>query len=106
MPGIEELSCTLRELLPQPAAHGSFNVLLSNGQALWAHASTNLYYVVRQHPFSTARLSDEDVSVNFAEHTRASDRVAVVVTAPLTTDEVWTPFTPGELRVFVDGAPA
>jgi predicted glutamine amidotransferase len=39
-----------------------------------------------------------------SEHTRASDRVAVVVTAPLTTDEVWTPFSgPGELRVFVKG---
>ena len=72
---------------------------------MWAHASTNLYYVLRQHPFATARLSDEDVSVNFAEHTRPSDRVAVVVTAPLTTNEVWTPLAPGELKVFVDGAP-
>jgi hypothetical protein len=36
VPGIDELSCTLRELLPVPAAHGTFNVLLSNGQALWA----------------------------------------------------------------------
>ena len=106
VPSVAELTLTLRELVPRIARHGTFNFLLSNGQALWAHASTNLYYVVRQHPFSTARLSDEDVSVNFAEHTRASDRVAVVVTAPLTTDEVWTPFTPGELRVFVDGAPA
>ena len=106
LPSVQELTLTLRELVPRIARHGTFNFLLSNGQALWAHASTNLYFVVRQHPFSTARLSDEDVSVNFAEHTHASDRVAVVVTAPLTTDEVWTPFTPGELRVFVDGAPA
>jgi predicted glutamine amidotransferase len=106
VPSVAELTLTLRELVPRIARHGTFNFLLSNGQALWAHASTNLYYVVRQHPFSTARLSDEDVSVNFAEHTHASDRVAVVVTAPLTTDEVWTPFTPGELSVFVDGAPA
>jgi predicted glutamine amidotransferase len=29
--------------------------------------------------------------------------VAVVVTAPLTTNEVWTPFAAGELKVFVDG---
>ena len=26
-----------------------------------------------------------------------------MVTAPLTTDEVWTQMQPGELRVFVDG---
>jgi predicted glutamine amidotransferase len=40
VPGIDELSCTLRELLPQLARHGTFNLLLSNGQALWAHATT------------------------------------------------------------------
>lgn len=105
VPDVHELTLTLRELTPQIAKHGTFNFLLSNGEALWAHASTSLYHVVRQHPFSRATLSDEDVSINFAEHADPGDRVAVVVTAPLTTDEVWTPFVPGELKVFVDGAP-
>ena len=41
--------------------------------------------------------------MNFAEHTRESDRVAVVVTQPLTTDEAWTPLVPGQLYTFVDG---
>jgi predicted glutamine amidotransferase len=41
VPTLPELGCTLRELLPQLAAHGTFNMLLSNGQALWAHASTH-----------------------------------------------------------------
>ncbi|MCZ8294789.1 MAG: class II glutamine amidotransferase [Hylemonella sp.] len=104
VPPIAELTLTLRELVPQIAQHGTFNFLLSNGEALWAHASTNLYHVVRQHPFGSATLRDEDLSVNFAEHAAPGDRVAVVVTAPLTTNEVWTPFAPGELRVFVDGA--
>jgi glutamine amidotransferase len=106
VPSVAELTLTLRELAPQIAKHGTFNFLLSNGEALWAHASTQLWHVVRQHPFGSATLRDEDLSVNFAEHAAPGDRVAVVVTAPLTTDEVWTPFTPGELRVFVDGAPA
>jgi len=44
------------------------------------------------------------VSIDFAEHTNASDRVAVVVSATLTTNEHWTAFAPGELKVFVDGA--
>ena len=105
MPPVEELTRTLRELTPQIASHGTFNMLLSNGQALWAHASTKLCYVVRQHPFSNARLADEDLCVNFAEHTTPSDRVAVVATTPLTSNEQWTPFAPGELKVFVDGAP-
>ncbi len=105
VPSITELTLTLRELVPQIAKHGTFNFLLSNGEALWAHASTNLYHVVRQHPFGSATLSDEDLSVNFAEHAAPGDRVAVVVTAPLTTNEQWTAFAPGELKVFVGGAP-
>ena len=104
VPSIHELSITLRELARHIASCGTFNFLLSNGQALWAHASTNLYYVERKHPFAHATLSDDEVSVNFAEHTSPNDRVAVVVTAPLTTNEAWTAFAPGELKVFVDGA--
>ncbi|MCA0324195.1 MAG: class II glutamine amidotransferase [Proteobacteria bacterium] len=106
VPPVGELTRTLAELVPQVARHGTFNMLLSNGEALWAHASTKLCYVVRQHPFASARLSDEDLAVNFAEHTTPDDRVAVVATTPLTCDEAWTPFQPGQLRVFVDGAPA
>ncbi len=105
VPPVDELTRTLRELLPQVARHGTFNMLLSNGEALWAHASTKLCYIVRQHPFASARLADEDLSINFAEHTTPSDRVAVVATTPLTCDEQWTEFAPGELKVFVDGAP-
>ena len=105
VPSVAELTRTLRELVPCVARFGTFNMLLSNGEALWAHGSTKLCYVVRQHPFATARLADEDLSVNFAEHTTPDDRVAVVATTPLTCDEQWTPFAPGELKVFVDGAP-
>jgi len=103
VPSVQELSRTLAELLPQPAAHGSFNVLLSNGQALWAHASTHLWSVQRSHPFGAARLADEDLSVDFAALTTPSDRVAVVATEPLTSDEAWRAFVPGELRVFAGG---
>jgi glutamine amidotransferase len=103
VPTIDELSCTLRELLPQPARHGTFNVLLSNGQALWAHGTTKLWSVERAHPFTAATLADEDLSVDFAAHTTPQDRVAVVATEPLTANETWVPFAPGELLLFVGG---
>jgi predicted glutamine amidotransferase len=105
VPSVTELTATLSELVPLVAARGSFNFMLSNGQALWAHCSTQLHYLVRQHPFRTAALQDEDLSVNFASMTTPRDRVAVVVTEPLTRDETWVPIAPGTLRVFVDGAP-
>ena len=105
VPSVAELTLTLRELVPQIAHHGTFNFLLSNGEALWAHATTKLHYLVRQHPFATATLGDEDLSVNFAEHAAEHDRVAVVATTPLTTNETWTSLASGELKVFVDGLP-
>ena len=106
VPDVAELTLTLRELVPAIAAHGTFNFMLSNGQALWAHASTRLHYVERRHPFTQAQLSDEDLSIDFAQHTQPTDRVAVVVTAPLTVNETWVPFEAGELKVFVDGVVA
>jgi predicted glutamine amidotransferase len=105
VPPTEELTATLRELVPRIASHGTFNFMLSNGEALWAHCSTKLCYLVRQHPFRQARLQDDDISVNFAELTTPADRVAIVVTEPLTRDEEWTVFAPGELKVFSAGAP-
>jgi glutamine amidotransferase len=103
VPSVQELSITLSELVPQIAQHGTFNFLLSNGQALWAHASTQLHFVLRRHPFKLATLRDEDLSVNFADQTRTTDRVAIVVTAPLTTDESWTALAPGRVYTFEDG---
>ena len=103
VPDVAELTLTLRELLPQPASHGNFNLLLSNGQALWAHCSSRLHFLERAHPFGHATLSDEDVTVNFAAHTTPEDRVAVVATEPMTRDEAWAPIAAGTLHTFVDG---
>lgn len=103
VPTIGELTITLRELLPQPAAHGTFNLLLSNGQALWAHCSTQLHSTLRAHPFGEATLADDDMSVDFGAHTTPNDRVAVVATEPMTSNEHWQTMRVGEVRVFVGG---
>ena len=105
VPDIAELSRTLRELIPTIAAHGTFNLLLSNGQALWAHASTRLHWLQRQHPFCAATLADDELSVDFATLTQPSDRIVVVATEPLTKGEAWVEMAPGTLQVFVGGAP-
>jgi glutamine amidotransferase len=102
---LPELRAAIGELAGEIAASGSFNMMLSDGSALFAHCSTKLCYVVRQHPFASAHLSDEDLSVDFSTVTTPRDRVAIIVTEPLTKNEQWTEFAPGELKVFVDGAP-
>lgn len=104
-PALADLRTALGELVQSIAAHGAFNMMLSDGSALFAHCSTRLCYVVREYPFPTAQLSDEDVRVDFSQVTTPDDRVAVIVTEPLTTNEKWTEFQPGEMKVFVDGTP-
>ncbi len=105
LPSIEEMTLTLRELVPQVRRFGTFNFLLSNGDALWAHCSTKLHYLVRQHPFAQATLMDQDWTVDFAQLNQPGERAAVIVTQPLTKNEDWIAFEPNELKVFVDGLP-
>lgn len=102
-PSIDALTETLRELVPQIARHGTFNFMLSQGDALWAHCSTKLHYLVRQAPFGTARLQDGDMSLNFEELLKPGDQAVVIATEPLTAGEVWTAFQPGELKAFLNG---
>ncbi len=102
-PPLPALRAALAELVAGIATHGTFNMMLSCGNALFVHCSTHLYYLVRQFPFLTASLSDEDVSVDFSELTTPQDRVAIIVTQPLTTNEQWTAMTGGQFSVFVDG---
>jgi len=102
-PDWPELAPVLAELLPQLAEHGVFNMLLTDGKALYAHASTRLSWVERRHPFARARLVDCDVEIDLSTANGPSDRMIVVATGPLTVGEPWQAFEPGELRVFASG---
>ncbi|WP_353152689.1 class II glutamine amidotransferase [Herminiimonas fonticola] len=104
-PALPQLRAAIEKLCAEIATHGTFNMMLSDGSALFAHCSTNLHYIVRQYPFAEAVLCDEDMKVDFSEVTTPSDRVAIIVTEPLTTNETWTQFKLGELKVFIDGMP-
>ena len=84
-------------------AGGTYNFLLGDGRHLYARCATNLHYLVRKAPFGLAALADDDVRIDFSEVTTPTDRVAVVATRPLTTNEEWTQGKPGELWVFDHG---
>lgn len=105
LPTLPQMTAAIETLCSEIASHGTFNMMLSDGTALFAHCSTNLHYIVRQYPFAEAALCDEDMKVDFSEVTTPNDRVAIIVTAPLTTNETWIPFKTGELKVFIDGLP-
>ncbi|HEZ0915055.1 TPA: class II glutamine amidotransferase [Neisseria meningitidis] len=102
-PDDETLFDAIAGLTHEIRKFGLFNFMLSDGIALFAHASTLLHYIVRQAPFGKARLLDDDVMVDFAEVTTPSDRVAVIATLPLTRDETWAQLAVDELVMFREG---
>ncbi|AXY58354.1 class II glutamine amidotransferase [Acinetobacter chinensis] len=104
-PSLEQIFDALAEISPSIAEHGTFNFCLSNGQALFTYAVTKLHWLVREYPFKPAQLIDLDVEVDFSEVTTPEDRVAVITTEPLTQNEVWTAFQPGEMILFQHGQP-
>ncbi len=91
-----ELFASLREL-------GVFNALLSDGRTLYTSCSTKLCYIRRAAPFGRASLIDEDMEVDFAAETSPDDKVIVIASQPLTSNETWTHFTAGSTVIFRDG---
>lgn len=103
-PKQDQIFDLLTEISPSIAEHGTFNFCLSNGQALFTYAITKLHWLVREYPFKPAQLIDIKVEVDFSQVTTPEDRVAVITTEPLTQNEEWTAFQPGEMILFQHGA--
>jgi predicted glutamine amidotransferase len=99
-----ELWEAVAEIGGELGAAGTFNFLLGDGRHLYARCGTKLSYIIRKAPFGLAALADDDVRIDFSTVTTPKDRVAVIATAPLTTNEAWTLGKPGELWVFDGGA--
>ena len=86
-PAWPELAATLTPWLHEIAEHGRFNLLLTDGRAMLAHASTRLHWLRRQAPFGHVRLRDGDLGVDLALLNGPRDRMTLVATEPLTHDE-------------------
>nr|WP_293765338.1 class II glutamine amidotransferase [uncultured Aquitalea sp.] len=103
-PSLDELFDEVSRLAAELHSHGVFNFILSNGEIMFAHCSTNLHLIIRQAPFNTAHLVDNDVTIDFSTVTTPRDLVAVVATQPLTDNENWQALPPGQLVLLRDGA--
>ncbi len=91
--------CQVTERIAQ---HGVFNYLLSNGQTMFAHCSTRLWYLIREWPFSNAQLIDAELSMDFASTNSTSDRICIIATQPLTRNESWQQLEPGHM-LWIEG---
>ena len=102
----DALFAVLHRSAAELAQRGTFNALISNGQWLFATATTRLHWLTRKAPFTTATLADDDVQVDFSAVTTDSDVVTILSTEPLTTDECWQAFETGESMLLIEGAVA
>jgi glutamine amidotransferase len=102
-PADHKLHAALAALADEIAPHGVFNLLLSNGRTLYCYRSTKLVWLTRRAPFRPATLLDNDLTVDFAQHTTPTDIVTIVATSPLTKNEEWQPVPKDRLVAFRDG---
>ncbi|RKS84711.1 glutamine amidotransferase [Orbus hercynius] len=82
---------------------GIVNLLFSDGRYLFVYCSTHLHWITRQSPFGKAKLIDEDMEIDFAQHTTPNDIVTVVATNPLTSNENWQKMQSGTASLFKSG---
>lgn len=85
------------------ARQGTFNIILSNGEWLYTFCSTHLAYVERQYPFQEIEFIDTATSVDLSIHNDQDDRMVIIATHPLTRNELWNVYTPGQSRLFCNG---
>jgi predicted glutamine amidotransferase len=82
---------------------GTFNILMSDSEHLYAFCSRKLCWITRRAPFGAASLIDAEMSVDFGTETTPQDIVSVIATRPLTDNENWTEMTRGEFLVLKKG---
>ncbi|MFZ7242702.1 class II glutamine amidotransferase [Avibacterium avium] len=102
-PTEEQIFQVIQEITKELAQGGTFNFILSNGEWMIAHCSTNLHYITRKAPFGTAQRIDDDGVIDFRQHTTEKDKVTIITTFPLTKDEIWTKMEHGGFVFFKDG---
>ena len=93
----------IQEVSKELAAHGTLNFILSNGEWMIAHCSTNLHYLVRKAPFGKAHRIDDDGVIDFNDYAKDGDKVTIITTFPLTKDEPWTKMENGGFVFFKEG---
>jgi len=101
-PALAEIHAVLAATSARISACGTFNFVLSDGEHLFAHRSTDLHYLVRAYPFGRAHLLDCPLGIDFARTNHPDDRMVILATKPLT-DEAWVALPKESLQVFSGG---
>ena len=79
---------------------GVFNVIITNGDYLFAFCSNNLHWITRKAPFGEAKLIDAELTVDFHKETSKNDIVTIIATKPLTNNETWKKMSSTNWQLF------
>jgi glutamine amidotransferase len=82
---------------------GVANMIITDGEYLFAYCSNTLHWITRRAPFGKASLIDAEVAVDFHKETTDKDIVTVIATKPLTDDETWHKMDTGDWHLFCLG---
>lgn len=103
MPDVEAVLPLLVAASDHYRSKGVFNCLLSNGDWLFSYCSSKLACITRRAPFGPATLKDADLTVDFHAETTPDDVVSVIATEPLTDNESWQLYQPGQWKLWRNG---
>jgi len=104
-PELDELAREIRRVAADISAHGTFNFLLTVGDVMFAHGSTNLHWTqqIDEPRPRRARLVDCDQWLDDTVYAGAP--LVMVATQPITDGHDWHRFGKNELAIFVGGSP-
>lgn len=99
-PDSAELFSFIASLSNKIDSLGVANIIITNGEHLFAYCSNNLHWITRKAPFGQASLIDAEMTVDFQKETTDNDVVTVIATKPLTDDETWHKMKPSQWQLF------
>jgi len=82
---------------------GTANFLLSDSEFLYAHRSTQLFYIERRCPVHRESFGSASLRLALEGAQDEFQHVSLIATQPLTTNEAWLALPPGEVVVFHRG---
>lgn len=99
-PDTKTLFSFIAQLCEKINSLGVFNLIITNGDCIFAYCANNLQWITRRAPFGQASLIDAEMVVDFNKETTNKDVVTVIATRPLTDDEQWHQMNSGEWQLF------
>lgn len=102
-PDSNTLFLTVCEIVDSYASAGILNFVLSNGEYMIAHCSTNLWWITRsaKEDQLVKRIDDGGV-INLSYYANENDKVTIICTMPVT-DEKWHKMNNGQTLLFKNG---